>query len=145
MIPRWHIFLGAIFTGIIWFFIPTLNWTYLLTIFLASVLIDLDHYFCAAYKIKKLSLLRCLDYYTALNKKHEIEKKRGIRQKGDFHVFHTIEFHIFIALLIYFSGYFFFIFVGMVFHSLCDLLWLLAKDRLYLREYFLFSWFKNKF
>ena len=143
MIPRWHILFGAIFTLLIWFFAPNLNWIYLILLFLSSFLIDFDHYVNVVIKTKKLSLFHSFRYHDELQKIELQENKKGLRRKGDFHLFHTVEFHIFVGLLGIFWIGFFYIFIGMVFHSLLDLFWLLQKDRFYRREYFLFNWIKN--
>jgi len=145
MLPRYHILLGALLTFFIWYFAPGLSWKYLSLIFAASVLIDFDHYVNAAMKTKKLSLGSAFNYHKSLGVLQAVEKSRGIRKKGDFHLFHTIEFHVVIALLGIFSMSFFYIFVGMAYHSLLDLFYLINKDYLYRREYFFFNWLAKKF
>ncbi|MCH7567795.1 MAG: hypothetical protein IIA87_00045 [Nanoarchaeota archaeon] len=144
MLPKWHILLGGLFTAIIWFFAPETSPIYLTLIFLSSFLIDFDHYLNSFIKNKKLSLPHALKYYEELNKEDERNYKRGIKKKRNFEIFHTIEFHILIAILGFLWIAFFYIFIGMVFHSLLDLAWLLYKDRFYRREYFLFSWLREK-
>src|SRR3989338_5268779 len=145
MLPRYHILLGALLTFFIWYFAPGLSWKYLSLIFAASVLIDFDHYVNAAMKTKKLSLGSAFNYHKSLGVLQAVEKSRGIRKNGDFHLFHTIEFHVVIALLGIFSMSFFYIFVGMAYHSLLDLFYLINKDYLYRREYFFFNWLAKKF
>lgn len=144
MLPRWHILFGAIFTLLIWYFAPGLNWIYLALVFLSSVLIDLDHYISAAIKTKKWDLESALIYHKNLGIKEEKERARGIRKKADFHLFHTIEFHILIALIGIFWAPFFYIFIGLAYHSLLDLFYLIGKDYLYRREYFFFNWLGKK-
>ena len=144
MLPRWHIFWGAIFTLLIWILAPNISLIFLALIFFSSFLIDFDHYIMSVLKTKRISLLHAFDYH----KKEEIklikEKKKGIRKKGDFHLFHTLEFHALIGILGIFWTPFFYIFVGMVFHSLLDLADLLHKDRFYRREFFLINWLIKK-
>lgn len=144
MLPKWHILLGSIFTLVIWYFAPSISWLYLSLIFLSSFLIDFDHYICAVKNNNKLSLFHAFKYH---DKQAEIEKKEnksGIRKKGDFHLFHTVEFHVLVGIVGIFFSPFFYIFIGMVFHSLLDLIWLLKEDRFYRREYFLFNWMRKK-
>ena len=143
MLPRWHILLGVIFTFVIWFFAPYTRWEYLALVFLASFLIDFDHYINAVIKSKKLSLFQAFHYHRKLQEKEIQEYKKGIRNKGDFHLFHTIEFQFVIGVIGIFWAPFFYIFIGMIFHSLIDLCYSLYKDRLYRRNYFLFDWIRH--
>lgn len=145
MLPRWHILLGAVFTLIVWLFAPNINPLYLVLIFLASFLIDVDHYANAAYKNRHPSLKKALEYHDDLLKREKKEKAQKIFRKGDFHLFHTVEFHILIGLLSFIWVPFFYIFIGMVFHSLLDLASLLYTGYFYRREYFLFNWLWKKF
>ena len=140
MLPRWHIFFGAIFTIIIWIAAPQTNLIYIALIFLSSFLIDFDHYLNVAIKTRKVRLKHALEYHKHLGKIEESENKKGLRKRGDFHIFHTIEFHLLIAILAFLWTPFFYIFIGMIFHSLLDLFWLLLHDRFYRREFFFFNW-----
>lgn len=145
MLPRWHILWGAVFTLIIWYFAPGINPGYLALIFLSSILIDFDHYVNASVKNKSLHLWSAFEYYKKMAIQQKKERSRGIRKRGDFHLFHTIEFHLLIGAIGLYSTPFFYIFIGMVFHSLLDLFYLINKDYLYRREYFLFNWLAKKF
>ena len=142
MLPRWHIFFGAIFTSIIWVFAPETNIFYLSLVFLTSFLIDFDHYLVAITNTKKLSLKKSLKYFECLGEK---ENKNNQREKGNFYIFHTLEFHILIFVLSTIKIEFFYIFLGMIFHSLLDVVWMIKKDRLYSREFLLVNWLIKKF
>lgn len=144
MLPRWHILLGAILTVIIWLIIPGINMLYLALIFLASFLIDFDHYLCAVMKTGRIELRDAFQYHNELRKQYDIEHKKGIRKRGDFHLFHTLEFHALIAILGIFWTPFFYVFIGMVFHSLMDLVYIINKGVLYRREFFFFNWLRKK-
>ena len=72
------------------------------------------------------------------------EFKKGIKRKGDFHLFHTIEFHLLIGLIGMYFTIFFYIFIGLVFHSLLDVFDMLKRKRIYRREYFFFEWLRRK-
>lgn len=145
MFPRWHIILGAIFTLVIWAFAPNLSWVYLLLIFSSSVLIDLDHYIVGAMRTGTLNYGKIFSYHVEMNKKLTKLREQGIKKKADFHFFHTIEFQALIGILGIFWISFFYVFIGMIFHSLVDLLFLLEQDRFYTREYFFLSWLAKKF
>ena len=145
MLPRWHILLGIILTALIWIFNPNINIIYPVLLFLSSVLIDFDHYAASCSKSKKIiSLKESFKYHEDQKKRMLVEKSRGIRKKADFHIFHTIEFQAIIGLFGFFWVGFFYIFLGMVFHSLSDLIYLLYKDFFYAREFFLFNWLRKK-
>ena len=143
MLPRWHILFGALFALFIWVITPDINVIYVLLAFLASFLMDFDHYLASATKTKKLSFLHSLDYHKEMQKTEEKELNKGIRRKGDFHIFHTVEFHLLVAVLGLLWTGFFYIFIGMLFHSFLDLGYSLHKDRFYRREYFLINWLKK--
>jgi len=144
MIPRWHIILGALFTLFIWTFAPSINPVYLGLIFASSFLVDFDHYVVAALKQNKVRLKHALNYHKEMRKTEFKEKKQGIRRKGDFHLFHTVEFQSAIGLLGILWVPFYYIFIGMFFHSMIDLGDLLRKDRFYRREFFLTNWLRKK-
>ena len=144
MLPRWHILLGAIFTVLIWVFIPSMPSIYLSLIFLSSLLIDFDHYANAAMKRKSLNLQSAFHYHKEMLEKEKIDLAKGLRRKGDFHLFHTIEFHALIGLLGLFWIGFFYIFVGVLFHSLLDVSSLLFRGAFHRREFFFFNWLKKK-
>jgi len=145
MLPRWHVILGAIFTLAIWLIAPQTRLIYLGLLFLASVLIDFDHYLVAVVRTGKISLAEAFNYHDMCRIVHAKEVKRGIRKRGDFHFFHTIEFHVLIGVLGVFFIPFFYIFLGMVFHSLTDLFYALNKGIFYRREFFFFNWLRRKF
>jgi len=144
MLPRWHILFGAIFTIIIYLVAPWINFYYLFLIFFASFLIDFDHYVYAVQKTKKLSLKNSLEYY----KKRRLDEKKdishGIKRKGDFHFFHTVEFHFLIGMFTLISPMFFYLFLGMVFHSLLDVIDMLLRGAFHRREFFFFNWLRKK-
>jgi len=143
MLPRWHIFFGAIFTTIIWTISPETNLLHLSLVFLSSFLIDFDHYLVALSNTHKLSLNKALEYFECLGEKEKKEKNQNERKKGHFYIFHTLEFHILILLLSMIYVEFFYIFLGMIFHSLLDIAWMLKRNRIYRREFFLFNWINN--
>ena len=144
MLPKWHILLGAIFTIALFLMAPETNPVYLALLFFASFLIDFDHYIMAVKRTNLLSVKSAFQYYKELDKIEREEYKKGLRNKGDLHIFHTVEFHFLLALLSYFWVGFLFIFAGMVFHSIIDLAYLLYQDRFYRREFFFFNWLFSK-
>ncbi|MAG38020.1 hypothetical protein CMI45_01365 [Candidatus Pacearchaeota archaeon] len=144
MLPRYHILLGLIFAGVLYLLSPGIGLFNLSLIFLSSFLIDFDHYITGWQRTGSLSLKKIFEYHRKNNIKEKKEIARGIRKKSDFHLFHTIEFHALIGLLGIFWIGFFYIFVGMIFHSLTDLLSLTYKGRLHRREFFFFNWISKR-
>ncbi len=118
---------------------------YLLIVFSSSILIDFDHYVVALMKTKKWRLTHAFDYHKKkrIEEREEIEK--GIRRKGDFHLFHTVEFHLFLGMLTLLWTGFFYIFIGMIFHSLLDVFSMITDETFHRREYFLFNWLRKRF
>ena len=144
MLPRWHILFGTLFTFLVWFFVPSMPIGYLLLIFLASFLIDFDHYANAVIKNRSLSLRKAFDYHKKAREIEMQEISRGIKRKGDFHLFHTVEFHALVGFLGLFWSGFFYIFLGMLFHSLLDVFSLLFTGVFHRREFFFFNWARKK-
>ncbi len=145
MIPRWHIVLGGLFTGLIYLSAPQINSIYLALVFFSSFLIDIDHYIVSVIRTRKLRLKHSFKYHEEATKQEIRDIKRGIKKRGDFHLLHTIEFHILIGILSIFFTAFFYIFIGMVFHSLTDLFYLFYVKRFHRREFFFFNWLRKRF
>ena len=114
MLPRYHILFGAIFTFLIFIASPNIKPIYLALVFLSSFLMDFDHYLCSVLKTKRLGIFHSFKYHKEMRKIQYAERKKGIKQKGDFHIFHTVEFHILIGLLSFYWIGFFYIFLGMM-------------------------------
>ncbi len=140
MLPRWHIFFGAIFSLLIWIISPKTPLIYIALLFISIFIMDFDHYLCFFLRTKKLGLFHSFKYHKEMLKQAREEKKKGIKRKGDFHLFHTVEFHILVGLLSISWNGFFYIFLGMVFHSLLDIYSILYESMMYRREFFLVHW-----
>jgi len=144
MIPRYHIIYGLIFSLVFKLISESTNWFFIALIFLSSFLIDFDHYFHAVKNNKSLSLQKAFDYHKQQAIAEEKLSKKGIRKKSDFHLLHTIEFIVFIGILSFAWIGFFYIFVGLVFHSLLDLINMIYEGKLYRREFVLGNWITKK-
>jgi hypothetical protein len=145
MLPRWHLILGIAFTLAVWIAAPQIHPAYLILVFFGTFFIDFDHYTNSVLQTKKWSLKNALKHHEKLKKIEKREIASGIKKKGNFHLFHTVEFHIFIGALGLIFLVFFYVFLGMVFHSLLDLIDLLVSRRFHRREYFFFNWLRKKF
>ena len=138
MLPKWHILFGAIFSLILYFFLNISLFNSSI-VFLASVLIDVDHYLLYIYRRKNFSLKNA----------YLIHKKTSKNHKPMLHLFHTIEFLILILIFSFFNSFFLFILIGMLFHSFFDLVELIYEKCISCREYFLTRYLlakdKNKY
>lgn len=140
MLPKTHILLGALFTILLYFLFPSIPLYGLILIFLASFLIDFDHYMAGAIKIHSLNFKKIVNYHKINDKIAFKEREKGIRKKADFHIFHTIEFILLVYVLSFLFKPLFYVLVGMVFHSILDLISLVYHDFMYRREFFLTNW-----
>lgn len=128
MLPKTHIIFGAIFSILVYYlFNITIFQTTLM--FLASFLIDFDHYTWYVNKKKEFSLKNA--YFHLKNVKPI---------KPMMMLFHTIEF-LFIVFIISFLWIgFLFILVGMLFHSILDIVQMAYDNELHYREFFFTSY-----
>jgi hypothetical protein len=145
MLPKWHIFWGFPLVFVFWVFNPSISYLTLLLLFSSSVLIDIDHYITAVTKTKRWSISKNYKHYKNLISQTKIKKSKGIREKGDFFLFHTLEFHLLIALLSFIWIPMFYVFIGMVYHSIFDVIWMVKHDLFYSRHFFFFSWLRKLF
>ena len=124
MLPKWHIFLGFIFSYILYWF-TSISIFEASLIFLSSFLIDFDHYVWYGIRKKSWNLKSAYLWNKNLPKNH----------KPIMHVFHTVEFIIIVIVLAYFFKPFLFILMGMLFHSALDLIEMFYKKNLGCREF----------
>lgn len=118
MLPKYHILLGIMFTCIIYWFV-SINIFQASLIFLASILIDFDHYIWYVQRKKDFSLKNAYNFLNGL----------GGNGKKFILFLHTIEFHILIGVLIFIWTGFFYVLIGMIFHSISDIFSINLKER----------------
>jgi len=135
MLPRWHALLGAIFSIFIYYYFKITLIEFLL-IFLAAVFIDADHYLWYVVRKKDWNLKNAYKWFRALPRRH----------KSILVVFHTAEFILLIFLVSIYFPIFLFIFTGLIFHSLLDVIDMVYHKDLVYREFSLVRYFilKNK-
>ncbi len=133
MLPKWHILFGAVFSVILYFLfnIALIN---CIIVFLASVLIDTDHYLFYVKRHKNWNLKKAYRWHYNLSKKH----------KPIMHIFHTLEFLILILILSFFHNLFFFIFLGLLFHSVFDIIDIFINNKGNVREMSLMRYLLTK-
>jgi hypothetical protein len=119
MMVKIHVLLGAI-SALFLIFLHIAP-VYALIFFLASVLIDTDHYLYYAFKNKDLSLRNAYAWF--LKSKAKWRKLSLAEKKKSTTInlaFHSIELLIIVFLLSFYDKIFLFILAGMVFHLLVD-------------------------
>jgi hypothetical protein len=89
-----------------------------LYIFIASILIDLDHYLDFAIKNQNLSLSKMFKYHEELFEFIKNNPYFGIS------LFHTVEFMALLIILSIFNPFFSYILFGTIFHLLLDSIYL---------------------
>lgn len=146
MLPRWHVFFGIIFCAVFKFISPETSYVSIFLIWFASVFIDFDHYLAAGLNHGKWNPIEAVNHGYGLRESLIAQKSDiGVCEKGDFHLFHTIESHLAIGIIALFFSPFYFIFIGMIFHSLLDLIWMVRHDLLDSREFFAIRKLRNMF
>lgn len=124
MLPKWHLLFGAIFSLILYLIFPQIGIFNISLIFLSSILIDFDHYLWTIKRKKYFNLKEVYLWNKNLPKNH----------KPITHIFHTIEFIIFIAILSFYFN-FFFILIGIIFHSVLDIFDIIYSKKWGCREF----------
>jgi hypothetical protein len=124
MLPKTHLLLGTIFSVLIYFLFDLTLFQASLVL-LASVFIDVDHYLFIIKRKNIWNLKKAYYWHKGLPKNH----------KTIMHVFHTLEFMILILIMSYFWNGFLFIFIGIFFHSILDILDLFCNYRFGVREF----------
>ena len=118
MLPKWHVLYGIIFSLILYWYFP-------FTFFEISLIVDVDHYLFLIIKKNSFNLRKSYFYHKNLPKKH----------KPIMHIFHCIEFLILIGILSFYSRFILLIFIGLIFHSILDVIELGYEKRFCCREY----------
>ena len=120
MHPKHHILLGAITTFLI-FLISGINSLEASIIFLASFLIDIDHYLIYIISSKNISLKKARNYFFNWRKKWlEMPIKKREDYKRPILFLHGIEFVLLLIILGIFNNLFLFILIGITMHLFFD-------------------------
>jgi Ca2+/Na+ antiporter len=148
MLPKTHIVTGAIFSLLLLAIFPQVGWLNAAIVFLASFLIDVDHYWYYMYKKKDRNLKRA---YQFLINKHFLFSKVKQNKKGDYKkgvfILHGIEFWLVIILLVIVNEIFIWILIGITLHMVFDFIELYQRKEPFLSkvsQVHLFFYNKNK-
>ena len=150
MLVKYHIILGAIASFLIYliFQITPIQAT---LIFLASFLIDFDHYLIYVIKKRDLNFNRACNWFLDRRKKWaQFTRKQKKEYKRVVIIFHGIEFILFLIILSFFIPGTKFILIGVLIHLGLDYVDLIYyHDKLYSKfsqtYVYLTSRTKNKF
>ena len=113
MLPKTH-FWATLALGITTTFFDFTSLLQAVAILFGGVLIDTDHYLLYAMKKNDLSLRRAYKWFYAMYLRRE--KRRFL------YIFHAIESFIVVFALGFIHSIFFYIFAGMVFHLILDII-----------------------
>jgi hypothetical protein len=122
MLPKFHIVTGLIFSIAFYILFPSINVGEAGIIFLASFLIDFDHYAYYVVKEKDFNLKNAYRWFKKRSKLFStLSKARKNKIPRTFSFLHGLEwvFLFFLSGKI-FSPVFFFIAIGMLFHLILD-------------------------
>ncbi len=121
MLPKTHIIVGFIVSIILWLSSPNITWFYALIIFLASFLIDFDHYLYYVYKQKDHNLRKAYYWFIKQGKIFkQLSPSKQMEYKRALMLFHGIECWIILALLIFVHKIFLFVLIGIGIHMILD-------------------------
>lgn len=146
MLPKTHIIIGALFSIALWLIFPAINWYGTLTIFLASFLIDFDHYL---YYVKNKRTLNLREAYKWFVDKREkllrLTSQERAKYKKVIMIFHGIECWIILLLLLFVHKIFMLILVGILIHMILDFIEIYQiKDPFYQKTSQIYTYIKNK-
>ena len=116
MLPKWHIFLTAAFCAVLYLLGFDISLQNILLIILGGILIDIDHYIAYIFIKKDFNLKRAYKYFVKMREKI----KRGKKVNVPLCVFHTLEFVIALAVIVFFNKTLLFLFIAMLFHLMLD-------------------------
>jgi hypothetical protein len=124
MYPLQHFIFGTIFSLALLLVFPQIGLMGFFLILCSSVLIDIDHYLYYAHKKKNYNLKNA---YTWFLKSGEKFSSYSFKERDKFYCafcfLHGIEFLLILFIFSFFSKYFLFIFIGVSFHLILDLVY----------------------
>jgi hypothetical protein len=132
MLPKNHIIYGAIFSILI-SLSPQISFFQGIVIFLASFLIDVDHYLYYVYKKKDFNLKNSFKWFTRNREKflkmNEKEKEQIYMGLCFLHGIETIVILILLSIMPFIhSNIFLFVALGFIFHQAVDAIDLYRKE-----------------
>lgn len=122
MYPSKHIVFGFIFSLLAYFLFPKIGLFGFFTIWLASFLIDVDHYLYYVFTKKDINLKNSYKWFMGESSKafYLPREKRKNNGKQIPCIFHGIEAIIILILLSLINSFFMYILIGFIFHEILD-------------------------
>jgi len=121
MFPIYHAVFSLIFS-IILYALKIFTLSEMMVIFLAAVLIDIDHYFFYIFKNKNLNPWKAYRWFVDRHEKiRKMKPEERSRYKEAIIIFHGLEFYIPLIIISLFSRTALLILIGVIFHVLLDM------------------------
>ena len=143
MLPKWHIFYGAVFALFLWFVWPGLGWVNALIIFLASFLIDADHYLHYVFRKRDLNLRKSFKWFIDFG---PIYEKLSNKERKEIYlpvcIFHSIEVFLILGILSFFYTWALMVLIGFAFHRFLDEVWKFTNEGERHTISFIYSFYK---
>lgn len=120
MLVKNHIIFGFVFSVVLTL---SLNLTAIqfLVVFLASFLIDADHYLNFIFSKNNINFFKARKYHIEKRKRWlKLSKQEKLSHKIPIYIFHGIEFLIMLIILSFVHKIFLFILIGVAFHMILD-------------------------
>ena len=145
MYPLQHLILGTAFSAILFDIFPWIGLIGFFLIILSTFFIDVDHYLFYVYKNKNISLKSAYNWFIKKGRKlRKLSREKRKKYKSEILIFHGIEFWIFLAILSFIHNYFFFIFIGIMFHMFLDFTFPNVEESYYNKISQIDNWKNNK-
>lgn len=123
MLPHKHIIFGFLFSLSLLILFPTIGIFNFLIIFLASFLIDVDHYLYYIFAKRNFSLKKARAWFMERHfQALRLSKSDKLKLRPAPCIFHGIEAIVILFLLSFISEVFAYILLGFVFHQFLDLI-----------------------
>lgn len=121
MLPKTHALIGFLFSVFLYFAFR-LTYIQVLIVFLASFLIDFDHYMYYVYKKRNFSPTKAYGWFMISRKKfNSLSNKEKKKHRVGFYLFHGLEWILLFLLMGYFLySLFYFVAIGMFLHLILD-------------------------
>ncbi len=122
MYPSKHIAFGFVFSLLLLFLFPQISLLGFFTIWLASFLIDVDHYIFYVFHNKNFSLIKSHKWFmkeSARSLSLSKEDRKNFSKQIPC-IFHGIEAIIVLILLSLINSFFLYILIGFIFHEILD-------------------------
>ena len=122
MYPIQHLVLGILFSLILIVNFPQIDLVGFSLVVLSTFLIDVDHYLFYAVKKRDINVRNAYKWFVKFTEKR---KKLSVRKRKKYKhhilIFHGVEFWAILAVLSFVHVFFFYMFLGVVFHIFLDM------------------------